>query len=308
MCVRAPRPAGHDLNDANHAFLRRCIAPAAGGGRTVVCAVGDRAQAIYQFRGAHPEAMDRFRDTFGARALSLSCCFRCPRRVVAVARCLHEHIKAAPQATLGCVRTHVVRPGRWAEELRRCVARAGPDRTTMFVARSNATILEFVRHLLRGDGGGDPAGIRWAAPALAAQLTELLDDPASAAYDTLLGLRQAAETGGTTDDDRAPVDRAVLRLLDSAMQTDGPHAAPATSPFLTLVRSLLQRRSGQLVLATIHGAKGAEHDNVVVHQYNLLGMRDPGGVHTRPTPALNGRGRGRGTGKKKVGTQKKPGP
>ena len=37
-----------DLNNGNHQFLRHCVVPM--GSRSVLCAVGDPAQAIYQFR------------------------------------------------------------------------------------------------------------------------------------------------------------------------------------------------------------------------------------------------------------------
>ena len=104
-----------DLNDANHAFLRRCVAPEAH--RTVVCAVGDPAQAIYQFRGANPRSLSKFRDVFAAESLSLTCCFRCPRRVVAVAAHLNRQISAAPGAEAGTVRVRTAR--YWAAELLR---------------------------------------------------------------------------------------------------------------------------------------------------------------------------------------------
>lgn len=126
-----------DLNPANHAFLHRCVLAEAH--HTVLCAVGDPAQAIYSpaaiqsnpngsagcawidtirpvgsqpvpgFRGADPASMDTLRALFRPVELCLTCCFRCPRRVVAVATRLQPAIRAAPGAVHGGVRVRYAR-------------------------------------------------------------------------------------------------------------------------------------------------------------------------------------------------------
>ena len=254
-----------DLNDANHAFLRRCVASQHA--RSVVCAVGDRAQAIYHFRGANPQAMDRFQVAFAARPLALTCCFRCPRRVIAVAQHLNGKIAAAPEAALGIVRIRVMRTGAWPAELVRCAEAA--DDATMFITRCNATLLEFVRYAYAVGVPRDLA-VRWAAPSVAAQLREVLTWP----FETLDALRDAASAA---DVEHAPMDRTLVRLLQTAIALEGGCADVATSPFLRFVQSVLEQPvgPGQLVLATIHGAKGAECEHIVLHQYNLLGNRAP---------------------------------
>ena len=212
-----------DLNDANHAFLRRCVAPESR--HTVVCAVGDPAQAIYQFRGANPRSLCKFRDVFAAESLSLTCCFRCPRRVVAVAAYLNRDISAAPGAELGTVRVHTA-ARHWVADLLRLAECAPPGEVTLFTTRCNATVIDILLYL-HTLSPGCGLSIRWAAPTVASQLREVLEWPG---HFTLQSLHDTA--ADPTTGDHAPVDRAVLRLLATAIQTEGPDSDAATSPFL----------------------------------------------------------------------------
>lgn len=68
-----------DLSALNHAMLKKLVVKR-------IIAVGDPAQAIYGFRGAHEESMDLLKTTFSMTELPLSISFRCPRAVVEAAR------------------------------------------------------------------------------------------------------------------------------------------------------------------------------------------------------------------------------
>ncbi|MBN2049788.1 MAG: UvrD-helicase domain-containing protein [Spirochaetales bacterium] len=62
-----------DINPMQHALLRLLAKNAS------ICAVGDRNQSIYSFRGGSPESIDRFTLDFpGARVFHLSRSYRCP--------------------------------------------------------------------------------------------------------------------------------------------------------------------------------------------------------------------------------------
>jgi hypothetical protein len=272
-----------DLNDANHAFLRRCVAPESR--HTVVCAVGDPAQAIYQFRGANPRSLCKFRDVFAAESLSLTCCFRCPRRVVAVAAYLNRDISAAPGAELGTVRVHTA-ARHWVADLLRLAECAPPGEVTLFTTRCNATVIDILLYL-HTLSPGCGLSIRWAAPTVASQLREVLEWPG---HFTLQSLHDTA--ADPTTGDHAPVDRAVLRLLATAIQTEGPDSDAATSPFLAHALRALCPAPGttaHLVLATIHSAKGAEYDHVVVHRSSVahytgwVCLRAPNTICSGPT-------------------------
>lgn len=248
-----------DLNDANHLFLRHCVVPRCGS--TVFCAVGDQCQAIYQFRGAHPDSMNRLRQVFCATQLSLTCCFRCPRRVVSVASYLLPKIRAAPTADLGGV--SLCKAKGW-NALEGMVDNIPPGETILFVARTNRGILNFVRHLYHNAALCRRRSLRWAAPALLAELTNL--DDLRAVGDIL------QRTQSELDESHGPVDQSVHRVLEAAVDVDGPAACP--SPFLTFALRLLSVESGDVTLATIHGSKGAEYDHVFLDQYNLIGSAD----------------------------------
>lgn len=68
-----------------------------------VVAVGDRAQAIYGFRGAGHGSMDELKRRFGMRELPLSVSYRCPQAVVRHARQWVPQIEYADVAQAGYV-------------------------------------------------------------------------------------------------------------------------------------------------------------------------------------------------------------
>lgn len=88
-----------DMNLMQIAILQRMVAR---GGRFF--SVGDTFQAIYGFRGADSEAMNRIRGDFKVpkkNELPLSITYRCPRAVVEFAQEYVSHIEAAPGAAEG---------------------------------------------------------------------------------------------------------------------------------------------------------------------------------------------------------------
>lgn len=69
------------------------------GGR--VCVVGDDQQAIYGFRGADVDSLDRLKKTLRARELGLTVTYRCGTRIVALAAELVPDFTCAPGAIDG---------------------------------------------------------------------------------------------------------------------------------------------------------------------------------------------------------------
>jgi DNA helicase II / ATP-dependent DNA helicase PcrA len=86
-----------DLNPVQIELVRKC-APR-------IVAVGDPNQAIYGFRGAAPDAVDKLVAATGARVMPLSICYRCPRAVVREAQAIVPTIEWAPNAPEGVVDT-----------------------------------------------------------------------------------------------------------------------------------------------------------------------------------------------------------
>lgn len=79
------------------------LAQAVASGR--VCVVGDDRQAIYSFRGADSDALDRLKRELHAQELPLTVTYRCPRAVVEHAARLVPDYTAAPTAPTGDVLT-----------------------------------------------------------------------------------------------------------------------------------------------------------------------------------------------------------
>lgn len=88
-----------DLSSVQIALLLRTVAP---GGRVLV--VGDDRQAIYGFRGANAQAFAQLTQRLAAKVLPLTITYRCPRKVVDLARQEVPDFEAGPGAPEGIVR------------------------------------------------------------------------------------------------------------------------------------------------------------------------------------------------------------
>jgi superfamily I DNA/RNA helicase len=88
-----------DLSPLQHEMLARVAAHP--GSRVV--AVGDPHQAIYGFRGADSESMDKLRKRFDCTVLPLDVSHRCPQAVIRFAQEYVHHIQALPDAPEGTV-------------------------------------------------------------------------------------------------------------------------------------------------------------------------------------------------------------
>ena len=88
-----------DLSTLNHEMLKQVV----GDGRII--AVGDPCQAIYGFRGALNDSMERLKTTFSMRTLHLTTCFRCPEAVIAEAQWRAPEFNAPPGTAEGSVQS-----------------------------------------------------------------------------------------------------------------------------------------------------------------------------------------------------------
>lgn len=88
-----------DLSGLNHAMLKLIVKD-----RRII-AVGDPFQAIYAFRGAHSDSMDRLQRAFEMEELNLTISFRCPKSVVAAAQWRAPYMRYPDWAEEGKVRS-----------------------------------------------------------------------------------------------------------------------------------------------------------------------------------------------------------
>jgi len=129
-----------DMNRLQIELLKRLMAP---GGR--LCAVGDSRQAIYGFRGADAQAMERIRREFNVSEgnnLPLSITYRCPRAVVAVAQLWVPHIQPSDSAPEG----EVVQLDSWKKDSAK--AFESLESGSMVVCRKNAPLVGAALKLL----------------------------------------------------------------------------------------------------------------------------------------------------------------
>ena len=87
-----------DLNPCQIALVLKMVRP---NGR--ICAVGDENQALYGFRGADADGIEKLVTTLNATTLPLSITYRCPRAVVKLAQLVVPDLEAAPNAIEGAV-------------------------------------------------------------------------------------------------------------------------------------------------------------------------------------------------------------
>lgn len=96
-----------ELQDLNQAQISMALSACKTAGRVI--GVGDDYQSIYQFRGADSEAIPYVIKLLDAKVLPLSITYRCPLKVVNIAREIVEDIEARPDCPIGTVE-HILQP------------------------------------------------------------------------------------------------------------------------------------------------------------------------------------------------------
>ncbi|UWM52098.1 UvrD-helicase domain-containing protein [Streptomyces carpaticus] len=200
-------------------------------------AVGDSAQQIYAWRGAR-DALGRFRDGLGAPELTLSQSFRFGPAIADTANVWLALIDAplrlrgwdGAESTVGSVED--------------------PDAV---LCRTNAGAIAVVLDALAAGrrvalvGGGDDAKrLAWAAEAL--MQGRQTDHPELMAFTSWSQVREYAE-----DEDGSL--RTLVRLIDA----HGPQSIAAAAD------QLAPEETADLVVSTVHKAKGREWDTVTIH-------------------------------------------
>jgi superfamily I DNA/RNA helicase len=249
-----------DLNAAQLDLILKCRAP---GGRMLF--VGDPHQAIYGFTGADDQAFGKIAERTGAQQLPLSVCYRCPRRVVELARTIVPQIECAPGAPDGVV-----------DEIRERslpnVVAAGD----MVLCRINAPPVKLVFELI---GRGIPASL-WGRDA-GAQLIKTADAIERVdgfTFDRFLVcsarwteeqirrlcLKPESELQIASLEDRvASLDVVYGWVVGQGARTMGELRAAIQSLFT-------DGRGKQVILSSIHRAKGLEAARVYLLRPDLL--------------------------------------
>ena len=215
---------------------------------------GDPHQSIYAFNFADPKASEHLIERTEAHQLPLSVSYRCPKRVVALAKRYVPQIEAAPDAIEGSV-LEIDDPCRCWDYLRNL-----PPDTSLVLCRANAPLLYVAKtlwseripaRLLRGqDRGRVLLGLMKQILGKDRVLPsdvflERLDSYAK----TEIERRKKAKLSTTSFIDNLDT---LCIFFDTETDTDGVQ---------NLIRAVVQNTNG-LTLSTIHGAKGLEAEHV----------------------------------------------
>lgn len=247
-----------DLSEAQHRLvLRSCQSGQ-------IIGVGDVNQAIFGWRGAHSNGMEKFKrkletwrgDT--VRELPLTKTFRCPQRVVDVANVLVPDYEAADDAPEGTVR-----------EVSPMVGRDEMEAGDMVLSRTNAPLTSLALDLIAAE---KPAYIN--GRAIGERLMELVEEHADGAADLDAAMKSLNEWK--------------QEKVQQAMDSDNENLAAKVRDRVRCIRILAEKveSAGALVrlidrifdepdddegvpsnvifLSTVHRAKGLEAPRVYI--------------------------------------------
>ncbi|MBZ0172754.1 MAG: AAA family ATPase, partial [Phycisphaerales bacterium] len=260
-----------DLSRARQALIRKFLSPR---GRMII--VGDDRQAIYGFSGADAAAIDNQVEQFGARVLPLSVTWRCPRKVVELARTLVPDIEAAPTAPEGEV-LHIplatqppqAADGRPQAPVPWYADGYRPQPTDAILCRNTAPLVSLAYQLIRakvpckvegrviGDGLKALAQ-RWKVSTIDALLKRL---DAYAERERQKALAKGNEAKAEEVGDRV----ATLREICGACAGQGRHAVADVVAFIDDL--FADGAENVTVLATYHRSKGREWTRVFLLEH-----------------------------------------
>jgi DNA helicase II / ATP-dependent DNA helicase PcrA len=237
-----------DLNAVQHEMLIRL-----GNEGARIVAVGDRNQAIYGFRGASHTSMDDLKKLFAMKELPLSISYRCAQSIVIEAQQFCPHIQWREGAPEGMIVENREDPlvGNWGRY--------------MILCRTNAPLFSAILAHVRGKLPCQVMSnfldsfqgfIRGFKSTYTSDLVAKLDRW----YERE---REAARKAGKRGKLLALSDKYdTVKLLCKEF--------PRVEDMLLMVRRLSESRSGP-IFATIHKAKGLEHEHIYVLRPDQLG-------------------------------------
>lgn len=245
-----------DINPVQREMVQRALAPT---GHLI--AVGDPNQAIYGFRGADCESMQRIQEEMSAVKLPLSICYRCDREIIREAQTVVPEIEWHDERGEGLV-THGLKGSR-AEKL----ARFTPD--AVILCPRNAPLVSAAFGLIRNKIACHMIGRDFA--------------------DGLVKLLEKLEASTAADAEKkleAHLEMEIVRLFDKEAQRQVLEdkaatlrvfleEAPANEPADKIIRTIEslfdENAEGMLTLCSIHKSKGGEWPRVFLMDSDVLG-------------------------------------
>ena len=250
-----------DLNPLQHILVERSVAL-----RGRLIAVGDPNQAIYAWRGAYNDSMDRLQQKFKAKKLPLSVCFRCAKSIVHQAQKVYPVIQPFPDQVNGQVlhmETMQIKNLQYGD---------------IVLCRNNAPLVKLAYQLIK-----QKISVKMLGRDIGGNLKSLLrrvsiqNKPASHIRNELI---KRIENWTAKEIDRAEESHK-NHLIDGIMDKSDSiicilEALPKEAngdEAINLINQIFESQSGKVTLSTIHRAKGLEFPTVYIYKPHLLPSR-----------------------------------
>jgi DNA helicase-2/ATP-dependent DNA helicase PcrA len=248
-----------DLNPVQRSLLRLAMKP-----NSFMIAVGDPRQAIYGFRGAAVDSLDKIAEEFNCIRLPLSISYRCAKAIVAHAQEIVSHIEASPSAIDGAV-TYI---GDYKPTLF--------QPSDMIVCRNNAPLISFAYKLIKARVRAKVMGRDIGKDLIS--LINRIDhqDSVSLLVEKLTEWRdqQIAIVKAKDEDDEAGIQR-VNDRYDSIMIFAGDTVQKTVTAMISDIEAMFAEvedvaGGGFVILATGHKSKGLEARRVFFLDAHLM--------------------------------------
>jgi len=289
-----------DLSHLNHVMLDLCsIGP--------ISAVGDKRQAIYLFRGADSNSMDsmrRLRPSWNDLKLTLT--FRCPKAIVARQQSHAPGYRAAPNNEEGAfIRFERVGDNGWSWEELRAHLIAIDGRQLAILCRNNAPLMYMAFKHIREGVGGMMLGRDFGRGLI--QLTTKLCKEDSTPITTFTKVmnewldKECAIAMANDKPERVDKLTDQVECLRATIEGSSPSTA---GDLRGVLQRVFSKENGQVILSSIHRAKGLEwplvvhldpwripskqaqmaasqgHDGPLIQEYNLKYVAETRTKHT----------------------------
>jgi superfamily I DNA/RNA helicase len=255
-----------EAQDMNASQLMLAMKVCEKGGRVIV--VGDDRQAIYGFRGADSNSIDRLKGELVAHELGLTITYRCPKLVVEHAAKLVPDYIAAPTAPDGQI---------LSMEYDRMIQEAVPG--DFVLSRKNAPLakacLRFIAQRKRAMVKGREIGTGLVAVISKVRGKDIPDFLARLKKWETKQIERLRKVG------KKSAEAKIEYVQDQAEVLRALSASVSTLPLLEkAIRDMFQDTPGgekdYIVLSSVHKSKGLERDRVFMFQETLY----PGGQHS----------------------------
>ncbi|MBM5802379.1 MAG: ATP-dependent helicase [Cyanobacteria bacterium K_DeepCast_35m_m2_023] len=252
-----------EAQDLSPAQLHIALGSLAPGGLAIF--VGDRAQAIFGFAGAGCDSIDRIIEATGAETFPLSVTFRCPTSHVDLARRMVPEITPAPGAGTGIV--EILNRERAAEEIRR---------GDLVICRRTAPVVSMAFTLI---GKGIKAKVvgRKIGEGLVALARKVAGKVPMVQFPDQIDQYDAKMSGVLANKpSRLQTLRDQLRCLSVIYTSNVPDTLPG---LVAAIEAIFEESedeiTGEVVLSTIHRAKGLEADRVFLLDADRVRIPSP---------------------------------